>query len=204
MPFSRRPACVLLNTAIFFFTLDLALWGEGDDDGDMETLVISLEINGLIHFTIFSSLIRVQVVVTVTIVKQEIQPLTSPRPLVSLFTFQALSSDLNNTVRIDLKKQILGVCTLPKSKVSVAQIAKFKKFVVLSKINHTIVQKYMIEICWCREPRQIPLDYALVCNVALQSFQNFLLPDKRWRVQTPTRGHPKHHRTSNSRLPKWI
>ena len=39
----------LFKTARFFFTLDLDVRGEGEDVGETETLIISLEI----HFTYF-------------------------------------------------------------------------------------------------------------------------------------------------------
>ena len=57
-----------------------------------------------------------KVVFTVTVIKQE----ERPQPLISLFASQSLSDDLHNTERTDLKKQILGVCILPKDKVNVA------------------------------------------------------------------------------------
>ena len=46
----------LSRTARFFITLGLDFRGEGEDDGELETLTISLEINGVIHVTIFSTL----------------------------------------------------------------------------------------------------------------------------------------------------
>ena len=52
-----------------------------------------------------------------------------------------------------------------------------------------LLKKTPIEICWCREPQHTQLDYAWVCKVGLQSFQNFCF----LTVQIPTRGHPAHH-----------
>ena len=89
MPPSRRPARILPSR---FFR------GEGEDDGEIETLIVSLAIKGAIHFTIFPfSFIGILVVSTATIVRQKSRPIT--QPLISMFTSQS-----NNTHRS--KKQI--------------------------------------------------------------------------------------------------
>ena len=57
----------LFKTARCFFTLDLDLRGAGEDDGDIETLILSLETNVRhpLHKILQVSFIRIQVVVTV-------------------------------------------------------------------------------------------------------------------------------------------
>ena len=53
------PVMALFKTASFFFTLDLDFQGEGEDDGETETLIMSLEIKGVIHLhKNFSTLIH--------------------------------------------------------------------------------------------------------------------------------------------------
>ena len=92
------------RTARFFVTLDLDLRGEGEDDGGIETLVVSLEMKGVIHFTNFpkshSSESRSLSLSPSSSKGTGLSP--SPHPLISLFTSQALLDDLVNSVGIDL------------------------------------------------------------------------------------------------------
>ena len=106
--FDDPPACFLdiarLSTAMFVLTFDIGFRVKGDEDGDMETRIISLETKGAIIFRYFFH-----------------SP--SPQPFTSLFTSQSFSGDLYSTTLAELKRHILGVCDLPKDKVKVASIA---------------------------------------------------------------------------------
>ena len=96
------------------------------------------------------SFIRTQVVVTVSIVGQKKSSL-SPQPLILLFTSQALSSERNNTVRVDLKKQDLGSLRLLWSRVKVLWKAKWPPFCISRRSHHC--GKTIVDACWCKEPR---------------------------------------------------
>ena len=65
----------LFKTARFFFTLDLDFRDEGDDDGEIETLIILLEIKRRHPFHKISplSFIGIQVVFTATFVRQKVE-----------------------------------------------------------------------------------------------------------------------------------
>ena len=87
-----------------FSTVELDLRSEGEG----ETLILQLEFNGTIHFTKFSKtsfVPRVQVVVTVPVVKQQVRPLTQSPTLHHSFQVPDFQGVLINTVVIDLKKQ---------------------------------------------------------------------------------------------------
>ena len=93
---SRRPARNLpchgsLQNCQIFFILHLDFRSEGEDDGEMERLIISLELQGVIHSSNF---------LPVTIVNQKNRPLTqSPTPHLSVHVPISLSG-------IDLKRSV--------------------------------------------------------------------------------------------------
>ena len=81
----------------------------------------------------FSVFIRV--VVAVPIVNKRSALSSSLQSLTSLFTFQVLLGDLDNTVRTNLQKQILGVCIVPKSNVRVATRARLATSLYFTRIT---------------------------------------------------------------------
>ena len=97
----------LFKTARCFVTPDLDFRGEGEDDGEMETLIISLEMGKRRHpLHKFSplSFIESKVVFTATIIRHKIRPVTqSPTPHLSVLRLN-LSGDVCSTVRIALKR----------------------------------------------------------------------------------------------------
>ena len=103
------------KTARFFFTLDLDLdlRGEGEGEEEKDTFIHLLELNGTIRLTIFPKIHSSPESRSLSL-----SPLSNNRsglspslhPLISLSTIQTLSGVLVSTVRIDLRKQDLGVC----------------------------------------------------------------------------------------------
>ena len=104
------------NCPVFSWLFDSSLRLEGDEDGDIEPLIMSLETTCATHLRYV--LIFIHRKGRLHCHRHEAEE--RPQPLISLFASQSLSDDLHNTERTDLKEQTLGVCILPKDKVNVA------------------------------------------------------------------------------------
>ena len=145
--FDDQPAC-FLDIARFeysnvFLTFDIGFRLEGDEDGDVETRIISLETKGATNFRDFCHRLSPER-------SSSLPPshgtrtghLPVPNPSSPFLpASQSFSGDLHSTALTDLKRHILGVCDTPKDNVNVASIAKsttslyFVTFVPLSE-NH--------------------------------------------------------------------
>ena len=127
---------LFFSTATFLFTLDLDLLGEGEEEGEIETRISWLEINGVIRSRKFS-------LIQSSSVSSSLFPLISNssglppnlQPPNSLSKCECLSGDLDKTVLIDLKIQILGVCILRKGRERVATRARLTTSLYICWIN---------------------------------------------------------------------
>ena len=118
------PVMALFKTDKIFFALDIDLRRVRVKVKEMWTLSF-LFLKDMASSTseIFSEIIpfRIQVVVTVSIVHKSGLP-PSSHPIIPLSKFQTLSGVLTNTVRIDLKKQDLGVFILQNNQTKLPKI----------------------------------------------------------------------------------